>query len=318
MSSSSHKEKSLLGKKHKKEEEKEEKSSKNSKEEKEESDSEKSNSSSSQENDKPVKSIFGDNKESGFKSGGLFPTKSENKDSLFGKSPNFSSEKKGAFGDLSNPITQPVSLFGSNDNIIKKDSSLFGSGLFVFNSNDNNKDEKKDSKSEEEEGDDNIGQSNSPNAYNPEKEIEKDNENNTNSFKKIYLKRIDDLYTLNKEEKKYISKGNGYISIEIKKDNDNKRFAVLMYRNLIGNTLLEGIFNEKINKFDSYEKKFKYVAHLIVIVKENDDKEKNKISICDVKIPFMKKEELELFENKYNETIKFINNEIDDIKKDLD
>jgi len=316
MSSSSPKEKSLLGKKHKKEEEKEENSLKNSKEEKEESDSEKSNSSSSQEDDKPVKSIFGE-KESGFKSEGLFPTKSENKESLFGKSPNFSSEKKGAFGDLSNPIKRPVSLFGSsNDNIIKKESSLFGSGLFNFNSNDNNKDEKKDSKSEEEEEDNNIGQSNSPNYYNPEKETEKDKENNTNSFKKIYVKRIDDLYTLNKEKQKYISKGNGYISIEIKKDNDNKKFAVLMYRNLIGNIILEGIFNEKINKFDSYEKKFKYIAHLIVIVKENDDKEKNKISICDVKIPFMKNEELKLFENKYNETIKFINNEIDDIKKD--
>lgn len=309
MSSSSSKEKTLLGKKHKKKEEKEENSSINNKEE-EESDSEKSNSSSSQDDDKPVKSIFGNNteKETGFKTGGLF-----------GKSPNFSSEKGGAFGDLSNPIKKPVSLFGSsNDNIIKKDSSLFGSGLFVFNSNDN-KDEKKDSKSEkeeEEEGDNNIGQSSSPNPYNPEKESEKDNENNSNCFKKIYIKKIDDLYTLNKEEKKYISKGNGYISIEIKKDNDNKRFAVLMYRNLIGNTLLEGIFNEKINKFDSYEKKFKYVAHLIVIIKENDDKEKNKISICDVKIPFMKNEELKLFENKYKETIKFINKEIDDIKKD--
>ena len=141
MSSSSSKEKTLLGKKHKKKEEKEENSSINNKEE-EESDSEKSNSSSSQDDDKPVKSIFGNNteKETGFKTGGLF-----------GKSPNFSSEKGGAFGDLSNPIKNPVSLFGSsNDNIIKKDSSLFGSGLFVFNSNDN-KDEKKDSKSEKDE-----------------------------------------------------------------------------------------------------------------------------------------------------------------------
>ena len=89
-----------------------------------------------------------------------------------------------------------------------------------------------------------------------------------------------------------------------------------MFRNLIGKTLLEGIFNEKIDKFDTYEKKFKYVAHLMVVIKENDEEDKNKISICNVKIPFMKKEELKLFEDKYKETIKFINKEIDDIKKD--
>lgn len=310
----SQKEKSLLGKKHKKEKEEEEENSSNkNNEENEESKSEKSNSSSSEDDDKPVKSIFNNpEKETGFKTEGLFGTNSENKGSLFGKSPNL--EKGGAFGDLSNPIKTPVSLFGSSsDNLIKKDSSLFGSGLFTFNTS-NSKDEKKDSKSDEEEGDDNIGQSNSPNAYNPEEETEK--ENNNNGFKKIYIKRVDDLYTLNKEEKKYISKGNGYISIEIKKDNDDKRFAVLMFRNLIGKTLLEGIFNEKIDKFDTYEKKFKYVAHLMVVIKENDEKDKNKISICNVKIPFMKNEELKLFEDKYKETIKFINKEIDDIKKD--
>ena len=309
----SQKEKSLLGKKHKKEEE--ENSSNKNNEENEESKSEKSNSSSSEDNNKPVKSIFNNpEKETGFKTEGLFGTNSENKGSLFGKSPNL--EKGGAFGDLSNPIKTPVSLFGSSsDNLIKKDSSLFGSGLFTFNTS-NSKDEKKDSKSDEEEGDDNIGQSNSPNAYNPEEETEKEKENNNNGFKKIYIKRVDDLYTLNKEEKKYISKGNGYISIEIKKDNDDKRFAVLMFRNLIGKTLLEGIFNEKIDKFDTYEKKFKYVAHLMVVIKENDEKDKNKISICNVKIPFMKNEELKLFEDKYKETIKFINKEIDDIKKD--
>ena len=310
----SQKEKSLLGKKHKKEKEEEEENSSNkNNEENEESKSEKSNSSSSEDDDKPVKSIFNNpEKETGFKTEGLFGTNSENKGSLFGKSPNL--EKGGAFGDLSNPIKTPVSLFGSSsDNLIKKDSSLFGSGLFTFNTS-NSKDEKKDSKSDEEEGDDNIGQSNSPNAYNPEKETEKEKENNNNGFKKIYIKRVDDLYTLNKEEKKYISKGNGYISIEIKKDNDDKRFAVLMFRNLIGKTLLEGIFNEKIDKFDTYEKKFKFVAHLMVVIKEND--EKDKISICNVKIPFMKNEELKLFEDKYKETIKFINKEIDDIKKD--
>ena len=312
----SQKEKSLLGKKHKKEKEEEEENSSNkNNEENEESKSGKSNSSSSEDDDKPVKSIFNNpEKETGFKTEGLFGTNSENKGSLFGKSPNL--ENGGAFGDLSNPIKTPVSLFGSSsDNLIKKDSSLFGSGLFTFNTS-NSKDEKKDSKSDEEEGDDNIGQSNSPNAYNPEKETEKEKENNNNGFKKIYIKRVDDLYTLNKEEKKYISKGNGYISIEIKKDNDDKRFAVLMFRNLIGKTLLEGIFNEKIDKLDTYEKKFKYVAHLMVVIKENDEKDKNKISICNVKIPFMKNEELKLFEDKYKETIKFINKEIDDIKKD--
>jgi hypothetical protein len=307
--------KTLLGKKHKKEEEEQEEEEKEEKEEKK-SESDSKSSSSEENDDKPVKSIFANpEKELSFNSKGLFPSSSkDNKNSLFG---NPISSEKGAFGDLSNPIKNPVSLFGSsNDNLIKKDSSLFSSGLFAF-TNNINKEENNNDNSNSEGEDDNIGKSNSPNPYDPEKEIEKDNkdEKNKNGFKKIYVKRIDDFYEFNKEEKKYISKGNGFISIEIKQDDDKKRFATLIFRNIVGNTLLNGILNEKISKFESYEKKFKHVAHIIVIKKENT--KENSICISNIKIPFMKNEELELFENKYKNAIKFINNEIeiDDIKK---
>ena len=158
------------------------------KKKREKEDDDDSSESSSSDDGKPVKSIFGNSNETGFK-GGLF-------------------------GDLTKP-SQPQSLFGSGSLFSNtKGSSLFdnkGESLFsknssLFNFSEINK--KKDSEDEEEEGNDNIGKSDSPNPYNPEEDKDKEKE----GFKKIYVKKIDNFYMFDKEEKKYKSKGEGFVS----------------------------------------------------------------------------------------------------------
>ena len=291
----SEKESDLLGKKRDKEEE-EEKKSKESESNKEES---------SEEDTKPVKSIFGSNpnKETGF--------------------------KKGLFGDLSNPTSEPKSLFGNNNSNSlfgnNNSNSLFGSNnsnslfgnnnstslfqnksIFDFsNINKKNENEDNDDKNEDDnEENDNNGKSNSPNPYNPENDT--NDQVNKNGFKKIYVKRIDNFYLFEKSENKYISRGNGFVSIETS-NKDNKKLAVIMFRNNIGSLICEGILNKKINKFDSYEKKFKHIGHCVFlrkVLKENNEED---IEFSQCKIPFLNENDVKQFGDKYKEAIEFIN-----------
>ena len=291
----SEKESDLLGKKRDKEEE-EEKKSKESESNKEES---------SEEDTKPVKSIFGSNpnKETGF--------------------------KKGLFGDLSNPTSEPKSLFGNNNSNSlfgnNNSNSLFGSNnsnslfgnnnstslfqnksIFDFsNINKKNENEDNDDKNEDDnEENDNNGKSNSPNPYNPENDT--NDQVNKNGFKKIYVKRIDNFYLFEKSENKYISRGNGFVSIETS-NKDNKKLAVIMFRNNIGSLICEGILNKKINKFDSYEKKFKHIGHCVFlrkVIKENNEED---IEFSQCKIPFLNENDVKQFGDKYKEAIEFIN-----------
>ena len=257
--------------------EKKEKKLLNKKREKDDDDS----SSSSEDDGKPVKSLFGNNA-SGFK-GGLF-------------------------GDLSKPLTQPQSLFGSGSlfgNTSKP--SLFGNNDSVLFSKDSalfNFKEKKEESDEEEEGEnDNLGKSDSPNPYNPEEEKDKEKE----GFRKIYVKKIDNFYMHEKKENeangKYISKGEGFVSIETHEEKD-KRFACVVFRNNIGNLICEGVLNDKFNKFNSYEKKFKHVAHFFFLITKE-----GKAMSSNAKIPFAKEEDCKAFGDKYTEAISFLKKE---------
>ena len=257
--------------------EKKEKKLLNKKREKDEDDNDDS-SSSSEDDGKPVKSLFGSN-DSGFK-GGLF-------------------------GDLSKPLTQPQSLFGSGS-LFNTKPTLFGnteSSLFSKDSALFNFKEKKEESDEEEDENDNLGKSDSPNPYNPEEDKDKEKE----GFKKIYVKKIDNFYMFEKKENeangKYISKGEGFVSIETHEEND-KRFACVVFRNNIGNLICEGVLNDKFNKFNSYEKKFKHVAHFFFLITKE-----GKALSSNAKIPFAKEEDCKAFGDKYNEAISFLKKE---------
>ena len=83
--------------------------------------------------------------------------------------------------------------------------------------------------------------------------------------------------------------------------------AVIIFRNNFGSLLCEGILNKKINKFDSYEKKFKHIGHCVFlrkVVKENNEED---IEFSQCKIPFINENDVKQFGDKYNEAINFIN-----------
>ena len=274
----------------------------------EENDSE----SESSESDKPHKSLFGEH-EKGF-TGGLFgdldnPNKTT---SLFGDSKSkptslFGNTGGSLFGDVKNKE-------GDNNN------SLFGKGLFDFSSINNKKEKEEDENNEE--GDDNIGKSNSPkHEYNPEEENEKEE---SDGYIKRYAKKVDNTLLYDKAQNKFISKGEGFIVIETQENKeDKKRFARIVYRNLIGGIIFQGILNDKIYKCHPYEKKLKHICHIFFLMKEikakeedkEEDKEKEKekdnLILAQAKILFVTQEEIKKFEMKYNETIKYIKNEID-------
>ena len=297
MSDSENKSSKLLGKKREKESEKESSSEDNKgKKLKKEEESE----SESSESNKPRKSLFGAN-EKGF-TGGLFgdldnPNKTTN---LFGES------KTGSlFGNTSG------SLFGDSKNKEEDNkNSLFGKGLFDFSAINN----KKEEENNEEEGDDNIGRSNSPkHVYNPEEEDEKEE---SDGYIKRYAKKVDNTLLYDKEKKSFISKGEGFIIIETQENKeDKKRFARIIYRNLIGGIIFQGILNDKINKCNPYEKKLKHICHIIFLMKENKTNEENKekddnFVLAQAKILFANQDEINKFENKYKDSIKYIKNEI--------
>ena len=286
---------SLLGKKREKTSEKDSSSedNKSKKSKNEESDS----NSESSESSKPHKTLFGEH-EKGF-TGGLFgdldnPSKSSK---LF-------EDSKPASGSLFG--NTGGSLFGDSKNKEGENkNSLFGPGLFDF-SNVNNKKENEDENNEE--GDDNIGKSNSPkHEYNPEEEEEKEE---SDGYIRRYAKKVDNTLLYDKKEKKFVSKGEGFIIIETQENKeDKKRYARIVYRNSIGGIIFQGILNDKINKCNPYEKKLKHICHIIFLMKENSEKED--LVLGQAKILFINQEEINKFQNKYNDSIKYIKNEID-------
>jgi hypothetical protein len=256
--------------------------------------------SSSSSPSQPQKSLFG-NKETGFK-GGLF-------------------------GDLDNPDKAPTSLFGNTPggslfantggslfgNIESKPSnnSLFSGGLFDFSKVNNKKEE--ENNNEEGEGDDNIGKSNSPkHEYNPEKD-ETEKKEDEDGFKKRYAKKVDNATLYDKLKKTFVSRGEGFVIIETQekenKDQKKERFARIVFRNLIGGIIFQGVIHDKINKCVKLEKKLKHVCHIIFLMKEENSEE---LSLAQSKIVFSTQDEIDNFSEKFNNTIKYIKNEIDD------
>jgi hypothetical protein len=288
---------SLLGKKREKTSEKDSPSEDNKanklKKEEEQSDSDSSESS------QPHKTLFGEN-EKGF-TGGLFgdldnPAKST---SLFG---DIKQTSGSLFGNTGGSLfSESMNKESNNKN------SLFGQGLFDF-SNINNKKENEEENNEE--GDDNIGKSNSPkHEYNPEEENEKEE---NDGYIKRYAKKVDNTLLYDKEKKSFVSKGEGFIIIETQENKeDKKRFARIVYRNLIGGIIFQGILNDKINKCKPYEKKLKHICHIIFLMKENEEKEKDNLGLAQAKILFITQNEINKFQSKYNDSIKYIKNEID-------
>ena len=251
-------------------------------------------------------------------------SESQPKQSLF--SGNEKGFTGGLFGDLDNP-QKPTSLFGNSENNQPSTSlfsntggslfgnlgeekaqggGLFGTGLFDFSQVNKKKEEE-----EENEEDDNIGKSNSPkHEYNPEE----DNKEDKDGYIKRYIKKLDNALLYDKNRKSYVSKGEGFIIIETqekeKEDKTKERFARILYRNNIGGIIFQGVLNAQIHKCTTYEKKLKHICHFIFL--EKGDDEKNPLVLGQAKIPFSTLDDINIFSDIYNNTIKYIQNEIDD------
>jgi hypothetical protein len=202
----------------------------------------------------------------------------------------FSSQDKGALFSsknetVNNPFTssQSSSIFGSQN---QSSSSIFGSqaaassSLFgttpLFNFQTLNKPVSgagEDNEDNEEEGDNEPIGSDSPNAYNPVED-----KKNKSIYTKKYLKQMENIYVFHKgEEKKYLSKGNGFLSIEY--TNVGKKAGLIVYRNTMGNKIIEGILSPSVGKFSKYIKNFKHVACVSYITKAKDKFEVNSCKI---------------------------------------
>ena len=270
--------------------------------------------SSDSSDSQPKQSLFGDN-EKGF-TGGLFGDldNPQKQTSLFEKKEegmNLFGNKGGSlFGNMK---TEGSLLFGDikSESKPSEGGGLFSSGLFDFSKiNKKKEDDKNEINNEDEgEGDENIGKSNSPKReYNPE-----ENKEDKDGFIRRYTKKVDNALLYDKLKKTYISRGEGFIIIETQeKENNNKkeRFARIIYRNTIGGIIFQGILHKEINKCVVSEKNLKHICHFIFLVKEGD--EKNPFSLGQAKIPFTTIEEINKFSEKYNNTIKYIKNDIDE------
>ena len=280
---------------------------------KEDDDSSKSSDS------QPKQSLFS-NKEKGF-TGGLFGDldNPQKQSSLFDKKDEGMSLFGNTGGSLFGNIKTEGNLFGNikSESKPSEGGGLFSGGLFDFSKMNEKKDDEKNiiKKEEgEEEGDDNIGKSNSPKReYNPE-DNNNENKEDKDGFIKRYTKKLDNALLYDKLKKTFISRGEGFIIIETQEKEINggkkERYARIIYRNTIGGIIFQGILHKELNKCTLSEKKLKHICHFIFLVKEND--EKNDLSLGQAKIPFTTLEEINKFAEKYNNTIKYIKNEIDE------
>lgn len=138
---------------------------------------------------------------------------------LFSGSSLFSGTGGSLFSNM--PSASSSSLFGSktlfNFNSLKTDSTTFLSGA------------KKETDEDENEDDNDLFEgSNSPNAFNPTEPKDHKSSKEKGPYTRKYIKQIDNILVYNKEENKFVSKGNGYLSLEY--TNQGKKTAVCVFR----------------------------------------------------------------------------------------
>jgi hypothetical protein len=185
---------------------------------------------------KPVtKTLFGDPFQKNTFSTGLFGDLSksgsgsgENKTSLFSGSLFGGPTNTPSIFAQSSQGQQSTSLFSSKP-LFNFSSISSGAGTNFFSKATETKENESDSEGGE--GDNDLFQSsNSPNPYNPT-----DIKSNTNVhkeqsvYKKKYVKNVENVFVYSKDEGKFVSKGNGFLSLE-QADENGKKVAVVVFR----------------------------------------------------------------------------------------
>ena len=207
-----------------------------------------------------------------------------------------------------------TSLFGNKDNEKKdifKQGNLFKSTLFSnlekpeltfsgFKNTNSFFTENNDKKEENEEEENelfNEEEENKPKSEKPKPLVSQDFSN----YEKKYNNHIDNFYVFSRITKKYVSKGNGFLSVEISKDK-NKKSSVIVFRNQGGNKLVEGFIRPNISKIEGEEKNYKNIATIWYIYLN----ELGNTELGAAKIPFSNSEDFKNFKTAFEESIKYI------------
>ena len=237
-------------------------------------------------------------------------TNNNNSTSLFGNSNNNNSTS--IFSNTNN--NNSTSLFGNKDNEKKdifKQGNLFKSTLFSnlekpeltfsgFKNTNSFFTENNDKKEENEEEENelfNEEEENKPKSEKPKPLVSQDFSN----YEKKYNNHIDNFYVFSRITKKYVSKGNGFLSVEISKDK-NKKSSVIVFRNQGGNKLVEGFIRPNISKIEGEEKNYKNIATIWYIYLN----ELGNTELGAAKIPFSNSEDFKNFKTAFEESIKYI------------
>ena len=258
-------------------------------------------------------SLFGNNN-SIFTGGSLF-TNNKGK-SLFGNSDTNNNENsifssnagKSLFGN-NDTINNVKSLFSNNGG-----KSLFGDinnnpfseikgdvfAKSLFSENPNKSKEKEGNLFEgEEENSENSNEGDQPKTKYVAEPLKAQD---YSEYSKLFNLNINNLFLYNKSEKKYVSKGSGFFSIEKTKDEKSEKHqAVVVFRNHAGNKLVEGFLDKKFNKFDIVSKDFNYVVCFGIIMM-NDGKPE----IGFIKIPFKNEENANNLKKSFEKAMEFI------------
>lgn len=268
------------------------------------------NSQNDEKNEKNGKDNPESNKFSLFGNTLLFSNKDNNntnaKKSLFSNNAG-----KSLFGDNNNNNNSnntPTLLF-SGINIPKNPfqdikGDAFVKGLFNNNNNNNKSEnnEKKNNNSLFDAGDDNDENSDEDDKPKNNYIAEPLKSQDITQFSKLFNLNINNLFLYNKTEKKYISKGRGFFSIEKTKDEKSEKHqAVVVFRNHAGNKLVEGFLDNKFNKFNIFSKDFDFVVCFgIIMINEG------KPDFSFIKIPFKNEQNANELKDAYEKAMEFI------------
>ena len=202
--------------------------------------------------------------------------------SLFGNN-----SGKSLFGNnenKSNNVT-PILFQNLNNNnnatFLQIKGDAFAKSLFD-KKDDNNKKENSEKKGALFEGDEDSEKSDEQDKPKTNYVAEPLKAQDYSEYSKFFNLNINNLFLYNKIEKKYVSKGSGFFSLEKTKNEKNEKpKVVVVYRNHAGNKLVEGFLDSNLKKFDILNKDFDYVVCFgIVLINEG------KPDIRYIKIPF--------------------------------
>ena len=211
-------------------------------------------------------------------------------------------------------ISNPFNSISINNNIKSTNdikNQIFNSenSILSFNFNTKNEGQFKEEDDEESEG-----------SFDPEEEVPiNGNSNNENIEKKeikvknehkIFDVNVESFYIYNWIEKKYVSNGNGKISIE-KYNLNNKDSYYLVFRNTkTMNVLFQGNIISNLSNIENkrIDKLLVFLSRIYNYDNENKEKEKNqdnklKLNNNAIKIHFESLNDLQNFCNKFNEVL---------------